>query len=144
MKTSRAVQTKQERKRGVRPLIAIVDDDESVREALRSFFKSMDLQTELFACAEDFLDSSHLGDMSCLILDVLMPGMDGLELQRQLAARQLIRLFSSRDRRIKTSARRPCVPVRSASCRSHSARRFLLKAVRTALEGGGGGKSRFR
>jgi FixJ family two-component response regulator len=116
-------------------LIAIVDDDESVREALRSFFKSMGLQTELFACAEDFLDSSHLGEMSCLILDVLMPGMNGLELQRQLATRHLIPIIfiaGRADQNARDTAMR-------AGAVGFLAKPFseenLLKAVRTALEG---------
>jgi FixJ family two-component response regulator len=118
-------------------LIAIVDDDESVREALRSFFKSMGLQTELFASAEDFLDSSRLGEMSCLILDVLMPGMNGLELQRQLATRQLIPIVfitGRADQNVRDTAMR-------AGAVGFLAKPFseenLLKAVRTALEGRG-------
>ena len=75
-----------ERRRGSHSSIAIVDDDESVRTALESLFKSLGFQTEGFASAEGFLRSACLGDSSCLILDVRMPGMDGLELQRQLAA----------------------------------------------------------
>jgi FixJ family two-component response regulator len=67
-------------------VISIVDDDESVREALRSLIKSVGLRAEIFASAEDFLNSSHLKDTVCLILDVQMPGMGGLELQRQLGS----------------------------------------------------------
>jgi FixJ family two-component response regulator len=67
-------------------VISIVDDDESVREALRSLIKSVGFSAEIFASAEDFLNSSHLKDTACLILDVQMPGMGGLELQRQLAS----------------------------------------------------------
>jgi FixJ family two-component response regulator len=65
-------------------IISIVDDDESVREALRSLIKSVGFRAEIFASAEDFLNSSQLKDTACLILDVQMPGMGGLELQRQL------------------------------------------------------------
>jgi FixJ family two-component response regulator len=129
----------------MRPLIAIVDDDESVREALRSFFKSIGLQTELFACAQDFLDSSHLGDMSCLILDVLMPGMDGLELQRQLAARQLIPtifIAGQADQNVRDTAMRAGA---IGFLPKPFSEEILLKAVRTALESrGGGGQSRFQ
>jgi FixJ family two-component response regulator len=86
-KSSREQQPKQaEGKRGPQPLIAIVDDDESVREALQSLLKSMGLRAEGFISAEDFLHSAPLPDTTCLILDVRMPGMGGLELQRQLAA----------------------------------------------------------
>jgi FixJ family two-component response regulator len=66
-------------------LVAIVDDDESVRDAVGSLFRSMGFRTELFASGEQFLGAPHLRDFSCLVLDVQMPGMDGLELQRRLA-----------------------------------------------------------
>jgi FixJ family two-component response regulator len=67
-------------------LISIVDDDESVGEALQSLMKSVGFQTAVFASAEDFLNSGDLNDTACLILDVRMPGMSGLELQAELAA----------------------------------------------------------
>jgi FixJ family two-component response regulator len=65
-------------------LITIVDDDESVREALQSLIKSVGLRAEVFTSAEDFLASSRWRETACLILDVRMPGMGGLELQRRL------------------------------------------------------------
>ena len=66
--------------------ISIVDDDESMREAMKVLIGSMGLGVEGFSSAEAFLNSgrSHLFD--CLILDVRMPGLSGLELQRRLAA----------------------------------------------------------
>ncbi len=67
-------------------IIAIVDDDESNREALRSLLKSVGFTAEAFASAEDFLHSDHLHHTGCLILDLGLPGMDGLELQQHLAA----------------------------------------------------------
>ena len=66
------------------PLISVVDDDESVREALRSLIESVGFRTEVFSSGEDFLNSDHFGDTDCLIVDVRMPGMSGLELQEQL------------------------------------------------------------
>ncbi|HXG64421.1 MAG TPA: response regulator [Blastocatellia bacterium] len=68
------------------PVISIVDDDESVREAIESLIKSVGLNAQVFASAEEFLNSNHIEDTSCLILDMRMPGMSGLELQRRLAA----------------------------------------------------------
>jgi len=63
-----------------------VDDDESVRESLRGLIRSIGLGVQTFASADDFSRSEHLARTDCLILDVRMPGMSGLDLQRQLAA----------------------------------------------------------
>jgi FixJ family two-component response regulator len=67
------------------PLIAVVDDDASIRKALQSLLRSVGLRVEVWASAEDFLQSDHLPDTACLIVDVRMPRMSGLELQQQLA-----------------------------------------------------------
>jgi len=66
--------------------IAIVDDDKSMREAISTLIGSIGLIAEEFSSAEDFLDSGRSQDFDCLILDVRMPGLSGLELQRLLAA----------------------------------------------------------
>jgi FixJ family two-component response regulator len=68
------------------PLISVVDDDDSVRESLQGLIRSVGFAVQVFASAEEFLGSDHLRDTHCLILDVRMPGMNGLELQRHLAA----------------------------------------------------------
>jgi FixJ family two-component response regulator len=67
------------------PLISVVDDDESVRESLSGLIRSVGFGVMVFASAEEFLSSNRLLDTDCLILDVRMPGMNGLELQRRLA-----------------------------------------------------------
>jgi FixJ family two-component response regulator len=67
-------------------LIAIVDDDASVCEALESLLKSIGFSTASFTSARSFLDSSQFSNVSCVVLDVSMPNMDGLELQRHLAS----------------------------------------------------------
>jgi FixJ family two-component response regulator len=67
-------------------LISIVDDDESVRDALWGFLRSVGFSVNVFASAEEFLNSDQLGKADCLILDVRMPGMSGIELQRQLVS----------------------------------------------------------
>ncbi|MEK6303359.1 MAG: response regulator [Acidobacteriota bacterium] len=68
------------------PVISIVDDDESVREAIESLMKSVGYLAKVFPSAGDFLNSGFLDDTGCLILDVQMPGMSGLELQNRLVA----------------------------------------------------------
>ena len=65
-------------------LISIVDDDESMREAIQSLLRSVGFRTQMFASAEQFLQSDQIETTACLILDVRMPGMSGLELQHRL------------------------------------------------------------
>jgi FixJ family two-component response regulator len=65
-------------------LVAIVDDDVYVCEAVESLLKSIGFRTAIFNSARDFLNSAELPNVSCLILDVSMPLMNGLELQRHL------------------------------------------------------------
>jgi FixJ family two-component response regulator len=65
-------------------IIAIVDDDEPLREALGSVLKAAGFSIETFASAEEFLESPDRQRIACLILDVRLPGMSGLELQRRL------------------------------------------------------------
>ncbi len=67
-------------------IIAIVDDDESVRFALKGMMKSVGLPAQAFASAEDFLNSGLLRQTACLIADIRMPGMSGLDLQKKLNA----------------------------------------------------------
>ena len=67
-------------------VIAIVDDDLSVREALTSLVRSLGYGTIAFGCAEDLLKSKRRLSVSCLIADVQMPGMSGLQLYDQLVA----------------------------------------------------------
>ncbi len=68
------------------PRVSIVDDDESVREALKSLLRSVGLGVDAFASAEEFLNSDYQHNAACLILDVRMSRMSGLELQQQLAS----------------------------------------------------------
>ena len=74
------------KKKNNQPLIAIVDDDQSVREAVESLLKSIGFETAIFDSARNFLESPQFPSVSCAILDVWMPEMDGLELQRRLVA----------------------------------------------------------
>jgi FixJ family two-component response regulator len=68
-----------------RDIISIVDDDESVRKAIKRLINSIGLEAEDFASAEDFLLSGRFEESACLILDLRLPGMSGLELQSHLA-----------------------------------------------------------
>jgi FixJ family two-component response regulator len=67
-----------------KPIVALVDDDPRIRESLESLIESAGFTASVFSHAEDFLRGSHLAGTSCLIADVRMPEMDGLELQRRV------------------------------------------------------------
>ena len=67
-------------------LIAIVDDDDLMRDALQGLLKSVGLPARAFASAEEFLKSDRPDQIACLIADIRMPGMSGLELQAKLNA----------------------------------------------------------
>ncbi|MEX3963114.1 response regulator [Paraburkholderia sp. EG287A] len=71
-----------------RPLIAVVDDDQSVRESLPDLLRVFGFTARAFASGEEFLASGCAGEAHCLILDVAMPGMSGQDLQHELARRQ--------------------------------------------------------
>jgi FixJ family two-component response regulator len=68
------------------PVISVIDDDESLRVAIKSLLSSLGLTVHIFASAEEFLQSPCSSSTSCLITDVQMPGMSGVELQRLLIA----------------------------------------------------------
>jgi FixJ family two-component response regulator len=68
-------------------LVAVVDDDISVRESLQSLIRSVGLEVKVFASAEEFLNAAHARKADCLILDVRLPGMSGVELHHHLMAR---------------------------------------------------------
>jgi FixJ family two-component response regulator len=70
------------------PLVAVVDDDLSVRESLESLIRSVGLEVRLSASAEEFLSSPHPRKPDILVLDVRLPGMSGTELHRYLVARK--------------------------------------------------------
>ena len=73
-----------ERRTIERPLVTVVDDDISVRESLPDRLKQFGFATRAFSSAEEFLSSDCVDQTRCLILDVVMPGMTGLDLQREL------------------------------------------------------------
>jgi FixJ family two-component response regulator len=69
------------------PLISIIDDDEAIREATKGLVRSLGYQAATFASAEEFLQSDSVGNTSCLITDVQMPGLSGIDLQQGLIVR---------------------------------------------------------
>ena len=78
------MELRQERRAIERSLISVVDDDESVRESLPDLLGEFGFAARAFSSAEEFLASDCVGQTRCLILDVVMPGMSGPELQREL------------------------------------------------------------
>jgi FixJ family two-component response regulator len=91
-----------------RALVAVVDDDESVRESLPDLLTELGYRTRAFSSAEEFLLSGSLEQTRCLILDVVMPCMTGLDLQRQLNDRErripIIFITAQKDREIQDRA----------------------------------------
>lgn len=67
-------------------LVSVVDDDESIRDSTRTLLRSVGHHVATFPSAETFLESDAFAETECLILDIRMPGMNGLELQRRLRA----------------------------------------------------------
>jgi FixJ family two-component response regulator len=86
--------------------VSVVDDDESVREALPDLLRSFGLSVEAFASAEAFLNSKALETSDGMILDVAMPGMTGPELQQELGRRgrriQIIFITAIKDEKVRT------------------------------------------
>jgi FixJ family two-component response regulator len=69
-------------------LVSVVDNDESVRESLPDLLRELGFTVRAFSSAEDFLASDCLGQTNCLLLDIAMPGMTGIDLQRELTLRR--------------------------------------------------------
>jgi FixJ family two-component response regulator len=91
-------------------VISIVDDDPSVREAMLGFVRSLGFDAVAFPSAEDFLQSDQIDEITCLITDVQMPGLSGVELQSHLisqgSAVPIIFVTASPERRIEAQVRR--------------------------------------
>src|SRR5438309_5068678 len=116
-------------------LVAIVDDDDSMRSALQGLLQSAELPAQSFASAEEFLKSGQQHQIACLIADIRMPGMSGLELQAELNANRCriptIFITAHGDARMRMQALR-------AGASEFLAKPFddeiLLQNVRAALE----------
>ena len=116
-------------------LVAIVDDDDLMRSAVQGMLKSVGLPSQAFASAEEFLESGQQQQTACLIADICMPGMSGLELQAKLNAEHCriptIFITAHGDTRMRMQALR-------AGAVEFMAKPFddgvLLESVRAALE----------
>src|ERR1700744_3494994 len=88
-----------------RPLVSVIDDDESVRESLPHLVSRFGFEVRAFASAEEYMVSDEVSQMSCLILDITMPGMSGTdlfsELKRRGYNRPVIFITAQRDERIR-------------------------------------------
>jgi len=115
--------------------IAIVDDDDLVRSALQGLLKAVGLPARAFASAEEFLQSGQLHDTACLIADIRMSGMSGLELQARLNAERIriptIFITAHGDERMRMQALRAGAVEFLAKPFDNNA---LLEGVRAALE----------
>jgi FixJ family two-component response regulator len=116
-------------------LIAVVDDDESLRLALKGLLKEAGLPVHLFASAEDFLNAEQRSTTGCLIADIRMPGMSGLDLQAKLKADRwtipIIFITAHGDERLRLQAMRAgAVDFLTKPFDD----RILLEKVRLALE----------
>jgi FixJ family two-component response regulator len=120
---------------GKAKLVAIVDDDDSMRSALDGLLKAVGFPARAFASAEEFLKSGDQHQTSCLIADIRMPGMSGLELQAQLNAERcripIIFITAHGDAKMRMQALR-------AGAVEFLSKPFdeevLLESVRAALE----------
>ncbi len=118
------------------PLLCVVDDDESVRESLPDLIKEFGFAARAFSSAEEFLSSGVVDETSCLILDIAMPGMGGLELREELKRRgreiPIIFITGQRDETVRARVLRQRVagfllkPFNDTD---------LLAAIKTALQG---------
>jgi FixJ family two-component response regulator len=121
--------------RGKAKVVAVVDDDDLMCTALRGLLKSAGLLAQSFASAEDFLKSGQQHDTGCLITDIRMPGMSGLELQAQLNADHCriptIFITAHGDARIRMQAMRAGAVEFLAKPFDDEA---LLESVRAAME----------
>lgn len=89
-------------------VVAVVDDDESVRESLPDLLRTFGFSTHVYSSAEEFLASDSAARTEFLVLDIAMPGMDGLALQRELKSRgreiPIVFITASRDEAVRTQA----------------------------------------
>ena len=116
-------------------LVAIVDDDDSMRSALQGLLKAVGLPAQAFGSAEEFLNSGQQHQAACLIADIRMPGMSGLELQAKLNAERckipIIFITAHGDAKMRMQALRAGAVEFMAKPFDDDA---LIDSVRAALE----------
>jgi FixJ family two-component response regulator len=118
------------------PVVSIVDDDISVRRSTVRLLRSSGLRVEAFASAGEFLQSKLAEETDCLLLDVSMPEMDGLELQRHLAeTSQMIPIVFLSARASEEEERRGLQAGAASFLRKPVSKEVLLHAIRAAIEG---------
>lgn len=117
-----------------KPIVAVVDDDPRIRESLESLIESAGFEARVFPLAEDFLSGELLAEMDCLITDVRMPKMDGLELQRRVRLKRpelpVIFITAHHDDEVE---RRALAEGAACFLRKPFDAGELLQATRTAL-----------
>jgi len=127
---------KAENKKSEEPLVSIVDDDPSVRSSTRRLLRSSGMRAEVFASAEEFLQSEQVAETGCLILDMTMPGMSGLELQRRLAETgRLMPIVFLSARASEEEERRALQAGAASFLRKPVSKEALLTAIRAGLDG---------
>ncbi len=136
MPHSLVMQSPEDRGKNQHPLVCVVDDDESVRESLPDLIREFGFPARAFSSAGEFLSSGSVDETSCIILDIAMPGMSGLELRDELNRRgreiPIIFITGQRDELIRTRVLKQRVagfllkPFNDTD---------LLAAIKTALQG---------
>jgi FixJ family two-component response regulator len=118
-----------------RPLLSVVDDDESVRESLPDLLGEFGFAAQVFSSAKEFLSSSSVDETSCLILDIAMPGMTGPELQLELKRRgkkiPIVFITAGRDEMIRAQVLKQGA---AGFLRKPLSDEALLAAIKTALQ----------
>ena len=131
------MESRQGRSATERPLLSVVDDDESVRESLPDLLKEFGFAARAFSSGQAFLSSGSVDETKCLILDIAMPGMSGLDLQQELKRRgqaiPIIFITGQKDEVIRKQAFRQGAVDFLSKPFSDTA---LLNAVNAALDHG--------
>jgi FixJ family two-component response regulator len=116
-------------------LVSVVDDDDLMRRSTRRLVRSFGLRCEVFASAEDFLGSGCAGETTCLLLDVKMPGMGGLGLQRRLIETgRLVPIVFVSAQAGEDEERRALQAGAAGFLRKPVSKAALLQAIRAVLE----------